>query len=551
MRAYLKTSEFTVGQVIISVRVVLLVICCSVTLVDRRDLAAMVVVACSCWLPLPRPPRVTQPALVRAQPVAEAVAACLLMMPLEPLQRSMLPYLIAPALAAGLRSGFATAVIASGLATADPAARPTCSASRTRCLAHATSPTSATWTLITLAVGLLGGWVRRLQAAPGPPENAAYAAAYRLISQLRLVVPPALRRSRPSHPVRGPAREPAAGGAVRPGRGLRAGVRRPALARSRPRARTGWTGTSTSPLFDEAWASSAPVRPGPAAVPADSRLLGRGARCRSACAPSAWWPSSGPRSRLRPGRAGRRRRRARGAGAAARDRAAVQRGAHPGHRRGAPPAGPRDPRRHRPGARVARLRRRRPGRASPLPARPRGRPARRCAASSPGSSPSCGCRSSTCAARCRPPPGSAPPCPTTCGRSASGSNLTVHLVLDESPTRLPVDAETELLRIAQEAITNARKHANAQNLWVTCRVDPPRATLRDRGRRRRARQAAGRQLRPRGHARAGRAHRRAARPSRTGTTGGTTVEVTLGGPTTRRVGWPPCPSPSSSSTTTS
>ena len=57
----------------------------------------------------------------------------------------------------------------------------------------------------------------------------------------------------------------------------------------------------------------------------------------------------------------------------------------------------------------------------------------------------------------------------------AGSNFTVHLVLDETPTRLPIDAETELLRIAQEAITNARKHANAQNLWVTCRIDPPRA----------------------------------------------------------------------------
>jgi signal transduction histidine kinase len=60
----------------------------------------------------------------------------------------------------------------------------------------------------------------------------------------------------------------------------------------------------------------------------------------------------------------------------------------------------------------------------------------------------------------------------------TGSGLTVHLVLDESAFRLPIEAETELLRIAQEAITNARKHARARNLWVTCRVDPPRAFLR-------------------------------------------------------------------------
>ncbi|MEZ5115519.1 MAG: sensor histidine kinase [Candidatus Nanopelagicales bacterium] len=60
----------------------------------------------------------------------------------------------------------------------------------------------------------------------------------------------------------------------------------------------------------------------------------------------------------------------------------------------------------------------------------------------------------------------------------TGSGITVHLVLEESATRLGVEAETELLRIAQEAITNARKHAEARNLWVTCRVDPPRAFLR-------------------------------------------------------------------------
>lgn len=63
-------------------------------------------------------------------------------------------------------------------------------------------------------------------------------------------------------------------------------------------------------------------------------------------------------------------------------------------------------------------------------------------------------------------------------RVGAGSQLTVHLVLDESPERLRVEIEAELLRIAQEAITNARKHARAANLWVTCRIDPPTALLR-------------------------------------------------------------------------
>jgi signal transduction histidine kinase len=62
----------------------------------------------------------------------------------------------------------------------------------------------------------------------------------------------------------------------------------------------------------------------------------------------------------------------------------------------------------------------------------------------------------------------------TVGASAG---LRVHLSLDESTARLPAATEAELLRIAQEAVTNARKHAGAANLWVTCAVDPPYAQI--------------------------------------------------------------------------
>ncbi|GAA1792782.1 hypothetical protein GCM10009835_08230 [Planosporangium flavigriseum] len=62
----------------------------------------------------------------------------------------------------------------------------------------------------------------------------------------------------------------------------------------------------------------------------------------------------------------------------------------------------------------------------------------------------------------------------TVGQSAG---LRVHLSLDESTARLPAATEAELLRIAQEAITNARKHAGAENLWVTCTIDPPFAEI--------------------------------------------------------------------------
>ena len=60
----------------------------------------------------------------------------------------------------------------------------------------------------------------------------------------------------------------------------------------------------------------------------------------------------------------------------------------------------------------------------------------------------------------------------------AASGLTVHLDLTETPQRLRVQTEAQLLRIAQEAMTNARRHARAANLWVSCQVDPPRAVLR-------------------------------------------------------------------------
>lgn len=59
----------------------------------------------------------------------------------------------------------------------------------------------------------------------------------------------------------------------------------------------------------------------------------------------------------------------------------------------------------------------------------------------------------------------------------SHSELTVHVTLDESTVRLRPRVEAELLRIAQEAINNARRHSDGRNLWVHCRVHPPRAAI--------------------------------------------------------------------------
>ncbi|WP_310529788.1 histidine kinase [Nocardioides sp.] len=59
-----------------------------------------------------------------------------------------------------------------------------------------------------------------------------------------------------------------------------------------------------------------------------------------------------------------------------------------------------------------------------------------------------------------------------------GSELRVHLLLDESGPPLPSWTESELLRVAQEAIGNVRKHAHAMNLWVTLASDSSGITLR-------------------------------------------------------------------------
>jgi signal transduction histidine kinase len=60
----------------------------------------------------------------------------------------------------------------------------------------------------------------------------------------------------------------------------------------------------------------------------------------------------------------------------------------------------------------------------------------------------------------------------------SHSDLTVHVTLDESTVRLRPRIEAELLRIAQEAINNARRHSSARNLWIKVRVHPPHAEIR-------------------------------------------------------------------------
>jgi signal transduction histidine kinase len=60
---------------------------------------------------------------------------------------------------------------------------------------------------------------------------------------------------------------------------------------------------------------------------------------------------------------------------------------------------------------------------------------------------------------------------------SASSGIPIHVVLDEQTTRLRPEIESELLRIAQEAMTNAVRHAHATAITVQCYVAPPAAEI--------------------------------------------------------------------------
>lgn len=63
-------------------------------------------------------------------------------------------------------------------------------------------------------------------------------------------------------------------------------------------------------------------------------------------------------------------------------------------------------------------------------------------------------------------------------RISAGSDLRVHLTFDEQGPPLPRRTEVEVLRVAQEAINNVRKHARAINMWVTLITDGSEVQMR-------------------------------------------------------------------------
>ena len=300
------------------------------------------------------------------------------MLLVEPLPETLLPYLLAPALAAGLAGGVQTAITAAGLGALVLMLGRLIGAETLTWTSYLA--VLSRWSLITLAVGLLGAWVGRLQqVGAGEPENVAYAAAYRLISQLRLVsrqlsggLDPVtlaqqmlenVRRETPYD--RGAVYVRSTGGRLSPVAFLGAD-------------RLDWD--VESPLFDEAWAASSPMRSSHAFTPGTTGYsavlpLRIGLRTFGLVAlessdqpfdPTQLAAAAGILEEL-----GLRLETALlfnevRSLATAEERRRLAREIHDGDR---------------PGAGLARLRRRRPRCSSPLPPRARDRPARRCGAS--------------------------------------------------------------------------------------------------------------------------------------------------------------------------
>jgi signal transduction histidine kinase len=64
------------------------------------------------------------------------------------------------------------------------------------------------------------------------------------------------------------------------------------------------------------------------------------------------------------------------------------------------------------------------------------------------------------------------------GPSVMGTQVQVDITVQGQPRRLAVQVEMNLLRIGQEAVTNAVKHAHAQHVKLELRYDPETVRLR-------------------------------------------------------------------------
>ena len=230
------------------------------------------------------------------RPVLEGVATVILTSGTGTVQQALLPYLIAPALDAGLLGGLRVVIYEAGFASATLLA---CGFLQSPENVRAYTSFSAQWVVLSLAVGLLASWVRRIRVQQAVTSSSSYAAAYRLLSQLRLV----------SRQLSGGLDSVAlcpgdAPGHPRPGCAIRArrcssAPRAAGSCRWRPQASTGSTGPrrSTTTHPGRTRGQRAP-RNGSARLSRQGTAASRPcSRCGSACARSAWSAWSGPRRR--------------------------------------------------------------------------------------------------------------------------------------------------------------------------------------------------------------------------------------------------------------
>ena len=108
--------------------------------------------------------------------------AGLLIATANPYDPSLLPYIVTPALSAGLIGGWSLAVISSGAAMLGlllPGVQGAGGLGGSEYVVDAVQ-----WSLLALAVGLLAAWVRRVQTEP-PDDDESYLEAARLLVQLR------------------------------------------------------------------------------------------------------------------------------------------------------------------------------------------------------------------------------------------------------------------------------------------------------------------------------------------------------------------------------
>lgn len=125
------------------------------------------------------------PRVAWAIPTAEGVLAAAVIAGSTPLNEALLPYLIVPALGAGLARGAVGALVTvtmSALVILGAKAPSLRSAGDLNDAAAILQ-----WLVVSMAVGLLAAWTRRIQQRPVDPDVAAYESAYRLLNELRAV----------------------------------------------------------------------------------------------------------------------------------------------------------------------------------------------------------------------------------------------------------------------------------------------------------------------------------------------------------------------------